>query len=323
MANNVLQYASVFQSELDKAAVAGATSGWMELNDKLVKYEGGAEVKIPQLDMDGLADYDRQNGFVEGTINLTWQTKKMTMDRGRQFTFDEHEVNDTNFVLTASSVMGEFQRTKVVPEIDAYRYSTIAALAMAKDRAVYGYTPAESTILKQLYTDIASVQDVVGDDTPLVITMATPVAALFDLNATLSRSVSVTDFQQGGVNLKIKAVNGQHPIIRAGSGRLKTAYQFNDGSTTNQTKGGFTPAEGALDINWIICPRNAPIAVSRTDKVRIFDPETYQKKRAWAVDYRKYHDLWIMDNKMPSILVNLKQAKPAANPGSDEGGQGT
>lgn len=27
---------------------------------------------------------------------------------------------DCNFVLTASSVMGEFQRTKVVPEIDAY-----------------------------------------------------------------------------------------------------------------------------------------------------------------------------------------------------------
>ena len=70
-ANNVLQYASVFQTELDKAAVAGATSGWMELNDKLVKYEGGAEVKIPQLDMDGLADYDRQNGFVEGDRKST------------------------------------------------------------------------------------------------------------------------------------------------------------------------------------------------------------------------------------------------------------
>lgn len=87
MANNVLQYASVFQSELDKAAVEQATSGWMELNSKLVKYEGGSEVKIPQLDMDGLADYDRQNGFVEGAISLAWQTKQMTMDRGRQFTF--------------------------------------------------------------------------------------------------------------------------------------------------------------------------------------------------------------------------------------------
>lgn len=318
MANN-LQYATIFQTELDKAAKEQATSGWMELNDKLVKYNGGSEVKIPMLDMDGLADYDRQTGFVEGSVDLAWQTKKMTMDRGRQFTFDEQEVNDTNFVLTASSVMGEFQRTKVAPEIDAYRYSTLAALAAAKDRAVYGYTPDESTILKKLYADLASIQDEVGDDTPLVITMSTQVAALFDMNTTLARSVSPADFRQGDITLKVKSLNGQHPIIRVGSGRLKTSYQFNDGTTQNQVKGGFTPAEDAQDINWIICPRSAPIAVSRTDKVRIFDPETYQKKRAWAVDYRKYHDLWVLDNKMNTILVNIKQAKPQDK---TEGGNG-
>lgn len=311
MANN-LQYATTFQTELDKAAVEQATSGWMELNDKLVKYNGGAEVKIPKLDMDGLADYDRQTGFVEGAVDLSWQTKTMTMDRGRQFTFDEQEVNDTNFVLTASSVMGEFQRTKVIPEIDAYRYSTLAALAAAKDRAVYGYTPEEATVLKKLYADLAAVQDVVGDDTPLIVTMATPVAALFDLNTTLAKSISVVDFKQGDVTLKVKSVNGQHPLIRVGSGRMKTSYLFNDGTTSGQTKGGFTPADDAQDINWIICPRNAPIAVSRTDKVRIFDPEVYQKKRAWAVDYRKYHDLWVLDNQMNAILVNIKQPKAGA-----------
>lgn len=76
MANN-LQYAAIFQAELDKAAKEQATSGWMELNDKLVRYNSGSEVKIPMLDMDGLADYDRQTGFVEGSVDLTWQTKKM------------------------------------------------------------------------------------------------------------------------------------------------------------------------------------------------------------------------------------------------------
>lgn len=306
---NTLEYAKIFQAELDKAAVEQASSGWMELNDKLVKYNGGSEVKIPKLDMDGLADYDRQNGFVEGSIDLSWQTKTMTMDRGRQFTFDEQEVNDTNFVLTASSVMGEFQRTKVIPEIDAYRYSTLAALAMEKERAKYGYTPEESTILKALYADLAEVQDAVGDDTPLIVTMATPVAALFDLNTNLAKNLSVTDFRQGDITLKVKSVNGQHPIIRVGSGRMKTSYLFNDGTSSDQTKGGFAPAEDAKNINWIICPRTAPIAVSRTDKVRIFDPETYQKKRAWAMDYRKYHDLWVLENKMNAILVNIKEAK--------------
>lgn len=161
---NVFEYASVFQSELDKAAVEQATSGWMELNDKLVRYNGGADVKIPSMDMDGLADYDRDKGFVEGSVNLKWETKTMTQDRGRQFTFDENEVNETNFVVTAAQVMGEFQRTKVIPEIDAYRYSKIASLCIDKDRAGYEYTPTESDILQKLYYDIAAVQDVVGED---------------------------------------------------------------------------------------------------------------------------------------------------------------
>ena len=156
---NVFEYASVFQSELDKGAVEQATSGWMELNDKLVRYNGGADVKIPSMDMDGLADYDRDKGFVEGSVNLKWETKTMTQDRGRQFTFDENEVNETNFVVTAAQVMGEFQRTKVIPEIDAYRYSKIASLCIDKDRAGYEYTPTESDILQKLYYDIAGNHD--------------------------------------------------------------------------------------------------------------------------------------------------------------------
>ena len=120
---NTIETATIIQSELDKAAVEQATSGWMEVNEKLVKYTGGAEVKIPSLDMDGMADYDRTNGFVQGSVNFQYETKKMTQDRGRSFSFDENDVDETNFVLTASTVMGEFQRTKVVPEIDAYRYS--------------------------------------------------------------------------------------------------------------------------------------------------------------------------------------------------------
>lgn len=305
---NLIETATIFQTELDKAAVEQATSGWMELNDKLVKYNGGSEVKIPKLTLDGLADYDRDKGFVEGSINLSYQTKELTMDRGRKFTFDEHDVDESNFVVTASTVMGEFQRTKVVPEIDAYRYSSIAAGAITKQKASGGYTPSESDILKKLYYDIAAVQDVVGDDTPLVITMATSVAAILDMSTQLGKSLSVVDFSQGGINFKVKALNGQHPIIRVGSGRMKTSYIFKDGTTAEQTGGGFAPATGAKNINWIICPRTAPIAVSKTDAMRIFDPNTYQDKRAWAMDYRKFHDLWIPDNKWDSIWVNVKEA---------------
>ncbi len=307
---NSLQYASVFQSELDKAAVELATSGWMEPNSSLIRYTGGKTVKVPQIVMDGLADYN--NGFVDGDVTLTWQDLTFAMDRGRRFSLDEHEVNDTNFVATASQVMGEFQRTRVVPEIDAYRYSKIAAGAIANKRASGEYTPSADDILSKLYYDVAAVQDAVGNDTPLVITMSTLVAAILDTSSEIAKKLDVVDFTQGGVTLKVSALNGEHPIRRVGSARLKSAYIFADGKTEGQKTGGFAPAENALDVNWIICPRTVPIAVSRTDKVRIFDPEINQTARSWMLDYRKYHDLWITANKWPQVWVSFKQALPAS-----------
>lgn len=308
MALNTIQTATIIQSELDKAAVEQATSGWMEINEKLVKYNGGSEVKIPSLDMDGMADYDRKNGFTEGSVDFKYQTKTMAQDRGRSFSFDENDVDETNFVLTAATVMGEFQRTKVVPEIDAYRYSAIAASCIAKKRASGGYTPEEGTVLQKLYYDIAAVQDVVGETTPLIITIDRMTAAILSMSEKLSKKLDVTDFKQGDVTMKVRSLDGMYPLIPVGSERMKTEYLFKDGKTTGQEAGGFAATDTSKNINWIITPKNAPIAVSKTDKMRIFDPETNQKARAWAMDYRKFHDLWITDKKIQQCFVNLKEA---------------
>lgn len=308
---NTIEYAKIFQAELDKAAVAQATSGWMEVNQDMVKYSGGNEVKLPNVVMDGLADYDRGNGFVAGSVDLSWQTMTMTQDRGRSFQIDENDVDESGFVLTAASLMGEFQRVHVIPEIDAYRYSTIAQQCAGADLAVYSYTPVENTVLKALLDDIAAVQDIVGESTPLVVSIASKVLSVLNNSDKLSKRLDVTDFTQGNVSLKIKTLNGI-PLKSVPSARMKSKYVFNDGKSSGQEKGGFTAAEDALDINWLITPQAAPIAVSKTDKMRIFDPETNQKARAWGWDYRRYHDLWITKEKLKTCFANFKQAKPEA-----------
>lgn len=305
---NNIETASIIQTELDKAAVEQATSGWMEVNEKLVKYNGGNEVKIPSLSMDGLADYDRKAGFTEGSIDFKYQTKTMSMDRGRSFSFDENEVDETNFALTAATVMGEFQRIMVIPEIDAYRYSKIASSCIAKKRVSGGYIADEASVLQKLYYDIAAVQEVVGQNTPLVITISTMVHAMLTMSEKLSKRLDITDFKQGDIALKVRSLDGMHPLIPVGSDRMKTEYLFRDGKTVGQEAGGFEPTEGSKNINWIIAPRNAPIAVSKTDKMRIFDPETNQKARAWAMDYRRFHDLWITDNKIAQCFANVQEA---------------
>lgn len=302
---NVLEYAKIFQQELDKQVVAQATSGWMEANAGMVKYNGGNEVKIPKISMDGMGNYDRANGFVDGSVTLQYETKTLTQDRGRTFQLDSMDVDETNFVATAGAVMGEFQRTKVIPEIDAYRYSSIASQAIAKGSAAGGYTAAETDILKKLKYDIAAIYDVAGE-IPLVIILSGAIAQILDTSTELSKQLSVIDFTQGTLTTKVKAIDDT-PILKVPSARMKTSYVFNDGKTAGQTAGGIAPAAGAKNINWIICPRTAPIAVSKTDKVRIFEPNTNQKADAWKIDYRKYHDLWIMDSQFDVIKANIKE----------------
>lgn len=305
---NNIQTASIIQSELDKAAVEELTSGWMEVNSKDVIYNGGAEIKIPVLSMSGLADYDRNNGFTAGDVDFKYQTMTMNMDRGRSFSFDENDVNETNFALKASTVMGEFQREHVLPEIDAYRYSKAASLCISKSRASGGYEADEATILKKLYYDIAAVQEVVGSNTPLVITINNTLLTMLSMSEQISKQIALTDFKQGDITMKVRSLDGIHPLIPVGTDRFKTEYLFNDGVTAGQEAGGFVPTENSKNINWLIMPRKAPVAVSKTDKMRIFDPETNQKARAWAMDYRKFHDLWITDRKLEQCFVNVREA---------------
>jgi len=59
----------------------------MEGNAGLVQYNGGKDIKIPKLTMDGLGNYDRNLGFTQGASTLVYETKTMTQDRGRTCLF--------------------------------------------------------------------------------------------------------------------------------------------------------------------------------------------------------------------------------------------
>lgn len=300
---NTLQYSQQFQTVLDAQMLAGATSAFMEANAGQVKYDGGDTVHIPEISMQGLAKYDRDEGFNRGSVTLKFTPYKMTQDRGRTFSLDAMDVNETNFVATAGTVMGEFQRTQVIPEIDAYRYSKIAALATAKNRTTAAFAPTAANILEKLEADITEIQDVIGEDEGLVIVMSTKLRTILNNADKFNKYLDVTQFRAGAIDTKVKSFN-EIPILGVPSARMKTAYVFADGTTANQQAGGFKADTAAKDINWIIMPQRAPIAVSKTDKVRVFDPDTNQSGDAWKIDYRKYHDLWIPEQRFASIRVN-------------------
>lgn len=289
------------QKKLDQAVVIGATSGWMEANAGQVIYNGGDELKIPTMTTAGLADYDRDNGFVQGGITVKYNTYKMTQDRGRTFQIDRMDVDESGFVATSANLIKVFQTEHVVPEIDAYRYSTIADIAIKANQSEAINLTADNALTK-IREHIRAVQDIVGDDVPLILTMSTKTRALIEDSPKIGKSINVADFKQGGMNFKVKSLD--ESVIRiAPSSRLKTKYEILDGTTTGQEAGGLKAAADAKDINWIITPQRVPIAISKTDKLRVFEPDTNQKADAWKIDFRKYHDLWIKEADKKIIFV--------------------
>jgi hypothetical protein len=302
-----INYSEIFQPLLDKQVAQEATTGWMETNASLVKYDGGATVKLPKLSVQGMGDYDRSDGYVNGDISLEWSPYTLTQDRGRKFSLDAMDVDETNFVATAGTVMGEFQRTQVVPEIDAYRYSKLAGLAGTSKEV---YISAENAFTA-LLEDLTELEDKIGAtaSATAIITLSPVTLSLIAQDERFKNLTSEAVLSQGDLNITLRSLNG-HPIRISQSALLKTAYVFNDGTTSGQTAGGFTPAANAKDLNWIISAPDAPIAISKTDVIRVFSPTENQKANAWAFDYRKYHDLWVTDNKKVSVLANIQGEAP-------------
>lgn len=140
------------------------------------------------------------------------------------------------------------------------------------------------------------------DLSQLVITIAYPAYGVLTGNATIQKRIDVGQFAQGGINLQIKMLDGI-PLIPVASSRMKSAFVFKDGETAGQEAGGFEPATDAKNVNWIVSPRTAPIGISKTDKVRIFTPDENQQADAWKLDYRKYHDVIIPNNKTAAFRV--------------------
>lgn len=304
MALNSLAYATQLQKKLDASATLGLTSGWMDANARQVEYNGGNKIKMPDINTTGLKDYDRDKGYPEGSVTLTLKQYDMTMDRGTSFQLDAMDVDETNFIANATAVVGDFQKEQVLPEIDAYRYSKLYALLKEAGKMTM-YTAEEKTVMDALLADIGMIRDEIGEEIPLVISIALKVKTILEKDDKFAKRLDVADFKAGVINTRLKQIDNCY-LKPVPSARMKTSYVFRDGKSEGQEDGGFAPGESSKQINWIITAQDAPIAVTKQDKMKIIDPETYQKADAWFIGYRRYHELWYPENRYKKGFVNAE-----------------
>lgn len=295
MANSIT-LAQTYLPLLDEVYKASARTA--VLDSTKVDIVNGNTVKVFKISMDGLGDYNRTSGFVDGTVNGTWETLTLSKDRGRAFTVDRMD-NEETIGMAFGSLAGEFIRTQVAPEIDAYTFAKIAGTTGIDAAAAADITIGTTDVPALVDEAERSMNEneVPVDGRVLFISET----AYAGLRAKITRTVQndVT-----GINREVEFYDGMQ-IVRVPQSRFYTAITLKDGSTSGQTGGGFVgTATTGYKINFMVVHPSAITKVVKHALPRIFTPDEYQKADAWKFDYRVYHDTFVYDNKVKGVYLH-------------------
>lgn len=288
MANNI-QLAKVYTNLLDEVYQQSALTAVLESDASLARQGANAnEIVIPKISMDGLADYSRNSGYVNGDVSLTWETVQFNYERGRMFNVDAMDNEETQN-LAFGKLAGEFIRTKVVPELDAFRFAKYAAVPGAGTATGALATGADVINALRVATSEMDEEEVPQDQRHLFIT-PTLYGLVQDMDTNKSREV-LARFAS---------------ITQVPQTRFYTAIELLDGKTGGEEKGGYKKASGAADINFEIIHKPATLQFTKHAVPKIISPEMNQDADAWKYGYRNYGLCDTYENKAAGIYVHKK-----------------
>lgn len=303
---NVIELVTKFLPMLDEQYKMEAKSSVLDVLPEFVQMTNDAKkVKIAKMRVDGLATYSRANGFTAGTADLVWEEHEFTQDRGRAIQIDNMDNTET-FGLAFGRLAGEFQRTKVIPEIDAYRFSTYFKNAGTKTEI----NIASGEILKFIDDADAQMDDDEVPEEGRILFVNPTIYKLMMNDPDISKSINVTSVP-GMINKKFYEYNG-HLIVKVPSTRFYTNIELLDGKTEGQESGGYKAAAGAKSIGIMLIHPSAILQLSKRRIARIWAPTREQaagtdgvnpNADAWKFDFRVYHDAWTLDEKLKGVYA--------------------
>ena len=288
MANNIA-LAKVYTNLLDEVYQQSALTAVLESDATLARQGANAnEIVIPKLSMDGLADYNRNSGYVNGDVELTWETVKFNYERGRAFTVDDMDNEETQNIAFGR-LAGEFIRTKVVPELDAFRFATYASTVGAGTATGTLATGVDVINALRTATSAMDEAEVPMEDRHLFIT-PTLYGLVQDMDTTKSREV-------------LSRFASITPVPQT---RFYSAIELLDGKTGGEEKGGFKKADLGVELNFEIIHKPATLQFTKHAVPKIIAPAQNPDADAWKYGYRNYGLCDTYENKAAGIYVHKK-----------------
>ena len=289
---NAITFFKKYISLLDEVYKNAATTSVLDSDAALAQQGANAnEIVIPKLSMDGLADYSRNGGYVGGSVTLTNETVTFNYDRGRKFSVDAMD-NEETAGLAFGKLASEFIRTKVAPEMDAFRFATYAGLTgISKVSAGATLSDGASVISALRAATTKMDEDEVPMEGRLLFVTPTLKGLVEDMDTTKSREV-MGRFSQ---------------LVLVPQTRFYTAIDLQDGTTSGEEAGGFIKnATSGKDINFMVIHKPALLQYTKHTVNKIIAPEQNQTSDGWMFFYRAYGLTDAYDNKLAGIYLHHK-----------------
>ena len=315
MANNFTVITKYMQNAIDTVMVEESKTNILVNGSKFVdvNFKEAGYVKVMSLLMDGLSDYYRANnglgsdnngysnyptndGYKVGSVQSKWEIFKLDYDRGKQFRVDDMD-NEEQAGLVIGNLLAEFLRTKVVPEVDAIRFSKMASKTSTSLGNKIVETVSANQIIGKFNTAFAwlTEHEVPAEDQ--VIFVNPDIMTLIRNTTELVKFITQGDYKsEQGIDFTVEKYSGR-PIIEVPSNRF-----FTDVLTTDN---GFIPSSTSKVINFMIVSKKAIIPIVKLEKSKTWTPEQVQDFDGYKVNFRMYHDAIIPKNKIPAVYMSV------------------
>lgn len=295
MPNNLGNVVNKYTRILDELVVAEAKTADLTANQNLLgEFVGAGQIQVAKILMDGLGDYGRDTGFVGGDITLDWEIMTLNYDRGRSFSVDIMDDEERLRIVTLN-LMAQFVRTKVIPEVDAIRFSKLAASAGTTVSATIA-TPSDAA---DAILAAEEVMENAGIPLSECFLYVTPHIK------SLLRSAQNYRMMPGDTPNTLFERYDDMRLIPVPQTRFYSAIDLYDGSSVGETDGGYVKDAGGVDINFLVVHPEACAAITKHQTLRYFAPEVNQAKDAHLWQYRLFHDLLVYENKADLIYAGL------------------
>lgn len=274
---NTINLVTKFQPLLDE--VYKAASLTTDLENSAVKFDGSKTVKVLKLTVPPLGTYTRNSGYTAGSVTADWEPFTLTQDRGTEFSVDAMDDEET-LNMTFGSASGEFIRSSVTPQVDAYRFAAMAG-AEGIGTASAALTTGDAAI-KAINVAMSAMSEAEVPAEGRILYITPTLKGLIDDLETYKSKECMKKFTK---------------IIEVPQSRFYSAV------TIDAT--GFKKGAEAKNLNFMIVDPKAAFAVAKHKKLRVFDPDTNQKRDDYLFQYRLYHDMFVYPQKAAGIYAHI------------------